>query len=186
MMNDNFARLISEDTLEIVRMLPASRETVWEFIVNPELRKKWFCSGAMGQKPGEAFFMEFDNSQHSKTIPPEAASDACHLKVTMEGTLTCFEPLQKLGYFWPGETDDESSHVVIQLEDLGDQTRLRLTHSRLTKSEHRTEAAAGWHAHLDLCIAAIAGQERQDFWQRHSELRSRYRTRFHENTEGVS
>ncbi|GAB5403950.1 MAG: SRPBCC family protein [Aureliella sp.] len=173
-----FAKLVCDDGIEIIRILPASIERVWAFLVDPELRQKWFCGGIMGEKAGEPFVMEFDNSRLSVSLPPEAKADACNASERMQGTLTHFEPPHKLAYSWPGETKADDSHVSIELEDLGGETRLRLRHTRVADLRNRTEAAAGWHAHFDVLCSVISGNTALDFWGSHNAARAEYKRLF--------
>jgi uncharacterized protein YndB with AHSA1/START domain len=62
---NEYAKFSEPTVLEITRELPASCQQVWEYLVDPELRQKWFCAGATGAAPGEEFVMDFDHSRIS-------------------------------------------------------------------------------------------------------------------------
>ena len=170
-MNDEYARMVAPAQLEIVRELPASCERVWEYLTDPELRKKWFCSGATGSKSGEEFVMEFDHTRLSTSAPPEGLD--CGSPV-VHGTIVTFEPPHRLSYRWPGESDDDESIVTIELTQRGENTRLHLVHSKLTNPEFQKGASAGWHAHLDLLLDLVEGKETRDFWVHFGKLKSEY------------
>ncbi|MEL7496737.1 MAG: SRPBCC domain-containing protein [Planctomycetota bacterium] len=173
-MNENFANWVGPARLEIVRELPASRERVWEYFVNPELRQKWFCSGETGVCAGEPFVMDFDHSRISNSSAPD---DGCGGPIVMRGTILEYEPPSKLAYRWPGATEDEDSIVTIELTALGDKTRLRLIHSQLSNPDFGTAASVGWHAHLDLLLDLTNDQPARDFWVHFAETKLQYEKR---------
>lgn len=175
-MTDDFTKFIAPDKLEIVRILPATPERVWEYLVDPELRSKWFCGGKTGSKPGEPFVMDFDHSRMSNTAPPEDSQ--CGDPVVMEGTIATYEPPHTLAYHWPGTHEDRPSLVTIELTQEGNSTRLKLTHSRLDDVEFQKGASAGWHAHLDLMVDLVGGVTVRDFWTHYSSIKSEYDSRF--------
>lgn len=170
-MHDPYAKLTTTTQLEIIRELPASCERVWEYLTNPELRKQWFCAGEMGTQPGESFVMDFDHTRLSDSTPQDSE---CGKPTVMRGTLTVYEPPNKLSYRWPGENAAEESLVTIELTSHGENTRLHLIHSKLSNPEFRKGASAGWHAHLDLLLDLAGGQEARDFWLHYNELKAAY------------
>lgn len=171
---DDFAKLVLPAKLEISRTLPAPPERIWEFLVDPDLRQQWFCAGQTGENPGEPFVMDFDHSRLSPSQPPEGIE--CGDPITMEGTLITFDPPHELAYNWP-ESDGEGTIVTIRLEAQGENTRLHLTHERLANPEFKKGASAGWHAHLDLLVDVVGGNQRRDFWLHYESLKSEYDAR---------
>ncbi len=171
-MPEPYAKLVAPTQLEIVRDLPASRERVWEYLTDPELRQKWFCAGHTGTSPGDAFVMDFDHTRLSDSPPP--AEIECGDPVVMRGTITVFDPPHKLAYRWPGEGEEEESLVTIELTQHGELTRLRLIHSRLANPEFQKGASAGWHAHLDLLVDLINDKSPRDFWVHYGSLKTVY------------
>lgn len=171
-MTDELAKLVGASQLEIIRILPANRERVWEYLVDPKLRSQWFCAGETGQKPGEPFVMDFDHSRISSNPPPENLG--CGDPVVMRGTLTAFEPPSKLAYEWPGSEEGDVSLVTIELTQQGENTRLHLVHSKLTNPEFQKGASAGWHAHLDLLVDLSSGVPVRDFWLHYADVKTRY------------
>ncbi|MEL6108441.1 MAG: SRPBCC family protein [Planctomycetota bacterium] len=173
-MNDQngFAKLTSPTKLEITRLLPASQRRVWDYLVDPELRKLWFCAGETGSGPGEPFVMDFDHSRLSTQQPPEGIE--CGDPITMHGMIVTFDPPKELSYNWPDESDGPGTLVTIRLSERDGATELHLTHERLTGPEFRTSASAGWHAHLDLLVDLASGNEPRDFWAHYAQLKSGY------------
>jgi len=49
-----YGERIDENTIRFVRLLPGPIERVWEYIVDPDRRQKWFCAGDFELRPGGA------------------------------------------------------------------------------------------------------------------------------------
>lgn len=176
----DYVHMVAPATLEIFRDLPASPERVWQYLADPELRKKWFCAGPTGSQAGEDFVMDFDHSRLSTSAPPEDAG--CGDPIVMRGTIRTFNPPHELSYDWPDEHGG-ATLVTIRLTAEGDGTRLHLQHSRLDNPEFRTAASAGWHAHLDLLCDLMNGQTTRDFWDHYGSLKAEYDRR---NTDAAA
>jgi len=168
---NDFARLVSPQALEIARVLPAPVDRVWEHLVDPELRKLWFCAGATGTRPGDDFVMDFDHSRISDSDPPPEIG--CGDPVVMTGTIVTYDAPSVLAYSWP-EEHGTGTIVTIRLKQDGDNTTLTLSHDRLSNPEYQKGASAGWHAHLDLLVDVMNGNERRDFWIHYAALKKQY------------
>lgn len=171
MNEQDFAKLTGPAKLEIVRILPATPERVWEYIVDPELRQKWFCAGATGDRPGQEFVMDFDHSRISNSPPP--ADVECGDPIVMRGTILKYDRPFEFAYSWP-EADGKGTIVTIKLAADGENTRLHLVHERLENPEFKKGASAGWHAHLDLLVDVAANAEVRDFWLHYAGLKAEY------------
>lgn len=182
-MTTDYAKLVGPARLEIVRNLPASCEMVWKYLVDPEFRQQWFCAGETGAGPGEPFVMDFDHTRLSDSAPPEGVG--CGDPMTMRGTIVTFEPPHKLEYRWPGKEEGDESIVTIQLSQEGENTRLHLVHSQLHDPEFQKGASAGWHAHLDLLLDVVGGQNARDFWIHYGKLKEEYDQRLAEQASNV-
>lgn len=170
-MNDrDDARFVLPAQLEISRILPATPEVVWKYLVDPEYRQLWFCAGETGSGPGEPFVMDFDHTRIASSQAPEGCGDP----VVVVGRIITFDPPRLLSYDWPGEDEASTTRVTIRLEPVGEETRLLLVHQRLGSLDFKRGAAAGWHAHLDLLLDVLASHERRDFWQHYLALQARY------------
>jgi hypothetical protein len=66
------------------------------------------------------------------------------------------------------------SHVTFELEPVDGGTRLVLTHRRLDLPGDFVPAAAGWHVHLDMLQARVAGRPTPSFWATHDDLERLY------------
>lgn len=168
--SDN-AKFVAPATLEITRVLPAAQERVWQYLIDPELRKLWFCAGETGAEPGQDFVMDFDHSRISESGPPDDSE--CGAPIVMVGKIIALDPPNVLAYEWPSESGD-STLVTIRLSTRGKDTLLHLTHERLVSSDFQRGAAAGWHAHLDLLSDLMNDEPARDFWIHYSQLQSDY------------
>ena len=168
-----YAKFTKPTVLEITRDLPASCERVWEYLVNPELRQKWFCAGETGTAAGESLVMDFDHSRISNSAPPESLGCSGDPQIVV-GTIPIFEPPHKLAYLWPGETEADTSLVTIELTQVGEKTRLHLIHSRLANLDFQKGASAGWHTHLDLLVDHVSGNDVRDFWMHFEKVQAEY------------
>ena len=177
-----YAKFVTPTQLEITRELPAPCERVWEYLVNPELRQKWFCGGDTGTAAGETFVMDFDHSRISTSPPPDSLGCSAD-PVVVEGTLLTYEPPHKLAYLWPGAAENDESIVTIELTPHGENTRLRLVHSKLANPDFQKSASAGWHAHLDLLVDLVSEVATRDFWIHFQALQSDYDQRVSETSK---
>jgi len=169
--DQDFAKIVLPAKLEITRLLPADPDRVWEFLVDPELRKLWFCAGETGSAPGEPFQMAFDHTLLSESEAP--ADSGCSEPMVMTGTIVTFDPPKELTYEWPGE-NESTTLVTICLQAEEDGTRLNLTHERLVNPEFKRGASAGWHTHLDLLVDLTNGKPTRDFWVQYNQLKKVY------------
>ncbi len=167
--------LAGPTSLEMVRELPASPERVWEFLTNPDLRKRWFCGGETEGRVGGVMVFEFDHRRLSDS--PPTAKNSCAEVVSFNGTVTAWDPPRTLAFLWPAE-DGGDTLVTITLKPVDGGSRLHLVHERLANAGDRTGAAAGWHAHIDLLSDLLSDRTPRDFWKTYTPLEADYRKRF--------
>jgi uncharacterized protein YndB with AHSA1/START domain len=151
------ARTAEQVVIERELSIAASPETVWDFLVVPEKQLRW-----MGQdvtcdlRPGGAYRIEI--------IPTHVAS----------GEFVEIDPPRRLVYTWGWEPrpDGEaspvtpgSSTVEIELEPVGEGTRLRFVHRDLPSAEAAESHTHGWDHYLPrLETAAEGGDPGVDPW----------------------
>ena len=151
------ARTAEQVVIERELSIAASPETVWDFLVDPEKQQRW-----MGQdvtcdlRPGGAYRIEI--------IPTHVAS----------GEFVEIDPPRRLVYTWGWEPrpDGEASPVTpgsstieIELEPVGDGTRLRFVHRDLPSAEAAESHTHGWDHYLPrLETAAEGGDPGVDPW----------------------
>ena len=162
--------------LQFTRRFDAGVEKVWQFLVDPEKRKLWFCGGSTDDRVGGEIVFEFDHRRLSETEPPEKY--ASEEVVTHYGEILEYDPPKRLAFTWFESAGVESSIVEITLTPHGeDQTELHLTHKGVVGREMLIGVFAGWHGHFDLLGEVLQGARKSDFWVRDQELEREYETR---------
>jgi uncharacterized protein YndB with AHSA1/START domain len=169
--NEHYGKFPTPAEVRLVRTLPGPIERVWDYLVDPEKRARWFAGGPMEPKPGGKLELFF----HHKNIapdetPPENLKHVQDPGFKMPGTVLRWEPPHVLSY-----TFDEDSEVTFELTRQGGEVRLVLTHrSRGEDLPFITAYASGWHAHLAQLVALLEGAPRPPFWPMHATLKADY------------
>lgn len=94
----DYGKQIGPAELEFTRQFDASVETVWQFLVDPDKRKLWFCGGSTDDRVGGGIVFEFDHRRLAKSpAPMKYASEetAKHL-----GEIIEYEPPHRLAFTW--------------------------------------------------------------------------------------
>ncbi len=169
--NDQHGKFTTPAEVRLVRTLPGPIERIWDYLVDPEKRARWFAGGPMEPKKGgklELFF-QHKNIAPNET-PPEKMKHVQDPGFTMPATVLRWEPPHVLSY-----TFDEDSDVTFELTPQGTKVVLVLTHrSRGPDLPFITGYASGWHTHLAQLIAQLEGAERPPFWPMHAKLKAEY------------
>ena len=172
----DYGRLIRPDTLEFQRNFDAPSEKVWQFLVDPEKRKLWFCGGATDAHAGGQIVFEFDHRRLSESAPP--AKYASEEVVTHQGEITEYEAPSRLAFTWFENGHEGHSQVEITLTSRDDGTTdLHLIHRGLIGREIIIGVLAGWHGHFDLLAEVLAGGRKSDFWILDQQLEAEYAQR---------
>ncbi|TIX37659.1 MAG: ATPase, partial [Mesorhizobium sp.] len=87
----------------------------------------------------------------------------------MEGRITELDPPYNLAITW-GNTGG----VSFLLEPKGNDVLLTVVHRRLPERAIQLNVTAGWHMHLDMLAARLAGKTPTSFWEGWSRLREEY------------
>ncbi len=154
-------------TLRLQRTLPGPVERVWSYITDSELRQQWLAAGAMTLEIGATFELVWRNDELSSSPSerpegfPEESRALCKI--------TELELLRKLSFHWPGAGD-----VTFELEPLGDQVVLTVTHRQLPNRHMSVMVGAGWHMHSDILLARASGERPESFWAGWRKLRDSY------------
>jgi uncharacterized protein YndB with AHSA1/START domain len=167
---DAFGVLTQPATLKIQRLLPGPIERVWAYITDGELRKQWMAAGEMRQSVGAP--VEFVWRNDDLTKPPGTRPAGFPEEHRMTSRITAIDAPRKLGITW-----GESGEVTFELEDRPDGVLLTVTHQRLGDRSMKLMVSAGWHAHLDILAARLAGTPATSFWDGWSRLRAEYEHR---------
>jgi uncharacterized protein YndB with AHSA1/START domain len=171
--NEKLGTFPQPGEIRIVRTLPGPIERVWDYLVDPEKRARWFAGGPMEPRKGGKMELFF----HHKNIapdetPPEQFKQVQDPGFKMEGTVLRWEPPRVLSY-----TFDDESDVTFELTEQGKNVLLVLTHhSRGTDLPFLAGYASGWHSHLTQLIALLDGAPRPPFWPLHTKLKAEYET----------
>lgn len=155
--------------LRFERVLAAPLATVWRYLVDPELRARWFMGGAIDPRPGGkiTLTMDHDNLSDGDVAFPERYAPFKGQSWTE--TITAIDPPRMIAFTWNEGDQDVPGTVRIELEDVGAQrTRLVLTHTGLTGPDQATNFGGGWHAHLATLQKRLAGEPTPDFWALHA------------------
>jgi len=113
--NEQPGKFTTPAEVRIIRTLPGPIERVWDYLVDPEKRARWFAGGPMEPKKGgkvELFF------RHKNIAPDETPPDKMkHVQdpgFKMPATILRWEPPHVLSY-----TFDEDSDVTFELAAQG-------------------------------------------------------------------
>ncbi|HEY2586684.1 MAG TPA: SRPBCC domain-containing protein [Tepidisphaeraceae bacterium] len=167
-----YGESIAPGTFQIRRILPGPIERLWDYIVDGRKRAQWFAGGEMEPRVGGTIHFWFE---HKNLAPPGEPVPEQFKKpsegMSAPGTVTRIEPPRLLAFLWGG------GEVVFELSPLGDEVAFTITHRRLATRQDVINVANGWHKHLDVLAAHLAGLPRQPFWGRIAELREEYERR---------
>lgn len=172
-MDTRHAVLDAPATLRLERTLPGPIDRVWAFLTETDKRRNWLAAGCMDLQPGGTVELVFDNSSltgHDGTPPAKYASHARPSR--LHGRITHCDAPRLLGYTW-GD-GEHASHVLFELDPVGDQVLLRIVHSRLHERGEMLSVAAGWHTHVDILVERLHGRSPDGFWPKHSRLEAEY------------
>lgn len=169
----NYGEMIEPTTLKIQRVLPGPVERVWEYLTKGELRRQWFAGGDMEMKLGASFELVWRNNE--LTNPPGKLPDGFTGEHKMTSTIVECDPPRKLAFTWGmGAT----GQVSFTLEPRGgERTLLTVVHTGLTDPNMCSKVAPGWHAHIDVLAARMAGVEAEPFWDNWTRLKGDYEKR---------
>jgi uncharacterized protein YndB with AHSA1/START domain len=168
---DGYGELIEPATLKIERLLPGPIERVWAYLTDSELRRRWLAAGQMEMKVGAPF--EFVWRNNELTDPPGHRPPGFDEEHRMQSRITELDPPRKLAIAWGKGSGD----VSFELEPRGERVLLTLIHRRLPDRGMTLGVSAGWHAHLDVLAARLAGKEPEPFWDGWSRLKQDYERR---------
>jgi uncharacterized protein YndB with AHSA1/START domain len=164
---EDFGVLDDAATLTIKRLLPGPVERIWRYLTASDLRRQWLAAGEMDGRVGAPFELVWRNGELSETpgTRPEGFGDEHRLN----SEITAFDPPRKLAFTW-GNTGG----VTFELEPRGSRVLLTVTHRRIEERGTQLNVSAGWHAHLDVLAAKLAGETPPPFWDHWTGLQADY------------
>lgn len=157
---------IAPDTIRMERLLDAPVETVWRWLIEPDLRRQWFAGGPIDPRIGGEVELIFD---HDDLSDDDVAYPAQYAE--LKGAIGCervveYDPPRRFAITWDG---GKEGTALFELFEAGDRTRLVLTHSGITGPGPMANFGGGWHSHLAVLEARLAGRGVRDFWALHAE-----------------
>jgi uncharacterized protein YndB with AHSA1/START domain len=164
---DAYGALSEPATLTIQRMLPGPIERVWSYLTESDLRRQWLASGQMEMKVGAPF--EFVWRNNELTNPPGKRPEGFGEEHRMPSQIIELDPPRKLSFTWRNSGD-----VTFTLEPRGERVLLTVVHRRLPNRGETLGVSAGWHAHLDMLVARMNGEEPEPFWDHWIKLKADY------------
>jgi uncharacterized protein YndB with AHSA1/START domain len=159
--------LADPSTLRIQRRLPGPIERVWSYLSDSDLRRHWLASGTMSLQPGASFELVWRNDELSTSAAERPDGFSAESRATCQ--FVEVEPPRRLRYIWPGVGE-----VSIELESVGHEVMLTLTHRQLVGERLILNVCAGWHAHLELLVAHLEGSKPPSLWGIWKRLRKDY------------
>jgi uncharacterized protein YndB with AHSA1/START domain len=156
---------ITTKTLRFERLLDAPVEKVWRYLVDPELRARWFMGGPTELKVGGGFGLKMDHDNLSDQAVPTPEKCRPYLGNSWEERITRHEPPHLLAFTWDGGAAGE---VTFALSAAGEKTLLVLTHAGLRGRDDAVNFGGGWHSHLAVLEKRIRGEAVPDFWALHA------------------
>jgi uncharacterized protein YndB with AHSA1/START domain len=164
---DGYGQLIQPATLRIERLLPGTRERVWEYLTQSDLRRQWMAAGEMEEGEGSSFELVWRNDELND--PPSKRPAGFPEEQRMQSRITELDPLRKLSIAW-----NNSGDVTFELEPKGSGVLLTVTHRRLPDRSTMLKVSAGWHMHLDVLVARASDKEPAPFWEGWARLQQEY------------
>ena len=166
----SYGTLTDPATLTLQRRLPGPIERVWSYLVESDLRRQWLAAGEMELREGASFELVWRNDELSASAAehPEGFGE--------EGRETCrileVRAPERLRFDWPG-----AGEVTFDLKRAGDEVLLTVTHRQVPDRDRTVQFGSGWHMHLDILVARVAGTPPPSFWSGWKKLRAEYEAR---------
>ena len=165
--------LIDKNTIRFQRLLPGPIERVWAYLTEPEKRATWFAGGELEPRVGgkNDLYFRHANLAQPDEIAPEKYRNAVEGS-TSETRITQYQPPRLLAWSW--EWGGKPTEVVFELEPVGDDVQLTLTHRRLPTRDNLLSVSGGWHLHLLMLESRLRGTKPPRFWDTQAKLETKY------------
>jgi uncharacterized protein YndB with AHSA1/START domain len=144
--------------VRFTRRLRATVDEVWAALTEPAQLRGWLAATTLEPRAGTDWEANF-------------ASEGERAR----GTVVAVEPGRLLELTWAFSGEPES-RVRFELQRDGDDTVLVLDHCQLRAAD-AADYGAGWHAHLDLLEALVAGKVAPEWRSRYEAVLPRYQSR---------
>jgi uncharacterized protein YndB with AHSA1/START domain len=168
---DRFGALIEPTTLRIQRLLPGPIERVWAYLTEDDLRRRWFAAGRMEMEAGSPVELVWRNDE--LTDPPGQRPSGASGENRMQSRIIDVDPPHTLTIAWGAG----GGSVSFELTREGSEVLLTVVHRGVPDRASLLNFAPGWHAHLDVLEAALAGTRPGPFWDAIVRLKAEYEER---------
>lgn len=121
----------------------------------------------MDLKVGAPFELVWRNDELS--AQPGRRPDGFDAEHRLQSRILALDPPHRLVIAF-----GDAGEVAFDLAVRGTKVLLRVTHSRLPDRGTMLKVSAGWHAHLDIMAARLAGLEPGPFWDAWRALKDDY------------
>ncbi len=140
--------ITSVPTIQVTKILPASREAVFAAWLDAEGMRHWMCPGDIKETE-----IEIDPRVGGKFRLLMRGGENDY---EMTGEYVEIVPPERLSFTWISHTVVAGSLVTIELRDLGDETELVLTHERLPDADIAVQHESGWTSILEKLAGRLA------------------------------
>lgn len=166
-----YAALTDPNTLGIQRLLPGPVERIWDYLVKGDLRRKWFAAGDMPMEVGAPVELVWRNDE--LTEPPGQRPTGSSEESRMQSRVLELEPLRRVVIAW----GTAGGSVEFGLHPQGDEVLLTIVHRGVPDRASALNFGPGWHAHVDILHALLAGAKPKPFWGEIARLKAEYTDR---------
>lgn len=156
---------LSTTELRFERVLNAPVATVWRWLIDPDLRARWFMGGPTDLRPGGTLGLTMDHDRLSDGPAPTPERYRAFAGRSWSEKIVRVEPEKLLAFEWDGGNE---GLVTITLAPEGEVTRLVLVHSGISGRDGAINFAGGWGSHLAVLERRLAGQPVASFWDLHA------------------
>ena len=171
-----FGEIIAPTTFRLERTLKAPIDRVWSYFVDGDKRSRWFTGGDSFSANGQAFSILFAHRNITNEKPPERWAQMESGEFPMTGRVLAFDPPRLLAITW-GDGEEHVSEVRFEFTAQGEETLLRLTHTKIDSDAALRDFAGGWTAHMETLATVLAGQPANHFWADVVAAHEAYETR---------
>lgn len=151
--------------LRMERLLDAPIDKVWQYLVDPELRARWFMGGPTDLRVGGHMGMTMDHDRLSDQPTPTPEKYQAYIGHSWNERITRCEPPNLLAITWE---DGAAGEVTFTLNAEDGRTRLVLTHNGLRGRDDAINFGGGWLSHLAVLERRLRGEPVADFWALHT------------------
>jgi len=139
----DFGTIVGGNSVRFERLVPGPVERVWRYLTTRDGLGAWLFPGTIELRVGGRVELEDANAPGGK----------------FTGTVTRCDPPRLLAYTWMEVSGSGApSELSFELEPRGDRVLLVLTHRNMAPG-FLAQTGAGWHAHVDILAALLAGKQ---------------------------